>query len=122
MRVLVLTLFLKTLIVLQEVDTAAGGLPDRLDPLRGDYRVQDIDLQARLRQLSALKERIDTSLGDRLAAPDFSDQFNKVCLHIWWFFTFQIYFFLFFPNSNQQGLAFFSSLCEQYSQCVLPPH
>jgi hypothetical protein len=52
-------------------------LPERLDPLTGDYRVQDIDLQARLRQMAAIKEKID-ALSDRLNAPDFSDQFNKV--------------------------------------------
>jgi hypothetical protein len=38
--------------------------------------VQDIDLQARLRQLAAFKERID-GLACCLA-PDFTDQFNKV--------------------------------------------
>jgi hypothetical protein len=70
-------LYLNLLFSVKEIDGAGGGLPERLDPLAGDYRVQDIDLQARLRQMAAIKERIE-SLTDRLNAPDFSDQFNKV--------------------------------------------
>jgi hypothetical protein len=62
--------------LLQESESGGGELPELLDPLRGDFRVQDIDLQARLRQLAALKERID-GLACCLA-PDFTDQFNKV--------------------------------------------
>ncbi len=40
--------------------------------------MQDIDLQARLRQLAGLKDQIG-GLGCALA-PDFTDQFNKVSL------------------------------------------
>jgi hypothetical protein len=38
----------------KELDGAAGSLPERLDPLIGDSREQDIDLQARLCQLNIL--------------------------------------------------------------------
>ncbi len=67
---------LPNLFLFQESESGGGELPELLDSLRGDFRVQDIDLQARLRQLAALKERID-GLACSLA-PDFTDQFNKV--------------------------------------------
>jgi len=61
--------------LIKEIDAASGGFPELLDPLR-DFRVQGIDLQARLRQLAGLQERIDGLTC--CMAPDFTDQFNKV--------------------------------------------